>query len=137
MTRLRLPSRLRNAAQPWVVTQDQITCVKCFPFEIGTVTRNKKPVTDLAPQQLNRAKRWKIPAKTFVFGIDPFRKHEPDAVVLRRFGMISQHHEKSVAHIQSKSGEHSPYLGTQGSQRFHHKQVRKFRFRLGKTRHHD
>ena len=36
-----LPSRLRNAAQTWVVVQDQITCVEGHTLEVSTVTGNE------------------------------------------------------------------------------------------------
>jgi hypothetical protein len=55
-----LPSRLRNAAKAWVLAQDQITRAEGCHFEIGTITGDEKPMTDLVTQNLNRTNRWEV-----------------------------------------------------------------------------
>jgi len=92
--RLGLLSGLRNAAQSWVASANQLTCIKCLFLEIGTVAGNKKPMIDLAPQHSNSTDRWEISTKAPVRRIDVFRKNEPDTIVLLMLRVISQHEDE-------------------------------------------
>src|SRR5271154_1224080 len=87
-------SRLRNAAQSWVMAQDQITCIKRRPLEISTIAGNEEPMIDLVSQYLNGTNQWEVPTQTCICRIDALRENQPDPVVLRRLGVISQHQDK-------------------------------------------
>ncbi len=114
----RLSPGLRDAAQPRVVAQDEITRVQGQMLKRGIIAGKKQPVGYLAAQQLDAPDRGKFPTQAFVRRIDTFCKDQPDAIVLRRFEAISEHHQKAVAAIDCKAGKHPLHFGVQGSERF-------------------
>src|SRR5580658_518562 len=116
--------RFRNASQARVMAQQKIARMQCLHLEAGAVTRDDQPMADLISQQLNPAKRRKLAAKSWIRWARALRKHQPDAVVLWRFGMIAEHANDVVAQVDGKTGKHATHLGVQGHQRVQNKRVR-------------
>lgn len=100
------------------MAQDEIAGVQGQAFKLCVITGQKKPVADLGAQQFNAANRGEVPAEAFAPGVDAFRQNQPDAVIPRVFQVISEHHEQTVAVIDSESGEHPSNFRIQWSEGF-------------------
>ena len=99
------------------MTQQKIARMKCLLLEAGAVTRDNEPMADLISQQLDRADGRKLTAKFWICGVRAVRKNKPNAIVLRRFGMISEHTNDAVAQVHRKAGKHATHLWVQGHER--------------------
>jgi hypothetical protein len=87
--------------------------VQGFGFKSGTIARDQKPVSDLVAEQFDAPERWEFAAELRVFRVRAFRKYKPDAVVLRRPGMVTQHQDDPVPNVDREPREHSAHLGTE------------------------
>jgi len=96
------------------MTQQKIARVKRLHLKAGAVTRDEQPMADFISQKLDRTDGRELPAKSWICGVRAFRKNKPNAVVLRRFGVIPEHANDAVAQIDGKTGKHAPDLGVQG-----------------------
>ena len=92
-------------------------------------------MADFISQELNRTDGRKFTAKLWICGVRAFRKNKPNAVVPRRFGMISEHTNYAVAQVDGKTRKHTTHLGIQGHERFQNERVRSLLFWFGRTRH--
>jgi hypothetical protein len=117
------------------MTQQNIARMKGLCLEAGTVTRDDEPMADLISQQLDRADGRKLTAKFWICGVSAVRKNQPNAVILRRFGMISEHANDAVAQVDGITGKHATHLGVQGHQRVQNKRMRSLLFWFGRSRH--
>ncbi len=118
------------------MTQQKIARMKRLPLEAGAVTRDNEPVADLVSQQLNPADRRKFAAKSWICRARAIRKNKPNAIVLRRFCMLSEHTNDAIAQVDGKTGKHATHLGVQGHQGVQNKRVRSLLFWFGRTRRH-
>lgn len=57
----------------------------------------------LAAQQLDTPDRRKVSTQAAIRGIGPLRQDQPDAVILRGPDVVSEHHEQSIAAVNSES----------------------------------
>ena len=135
LSSLRLSSRFRNPPQPRIMPQKKIASMKCLHLKARAITRDEQPMADLVFQQLNRAKRRKLPAQPSISRVGALRKNKPNAVVARRFGTVPEHANQVDAHVNGETGKHAPHLGIQGHQRFQNKSVRSLLSWFGRASH--
>jgi hypothetical protein len=104
--------------------QQQIAGTEGLAFKAGTVAGKEKPMTDLAAQQLDAAEGREFAAEVPICRIDALGKNEPDAIILGRFGMVSEHAHDAVAQVDGQAGEHAAHLGVQRRERLQDECVR-------------
>jgi hypothetical protein len=92
-------------------------------------------MADLVFQELDGADGRKLAAKFWVQGVRAFGKNKPNAVVPRRFGMISKHTDDAVAEVDGKTGKHVTDFGVQGCEGFQNERMRRLLFWFGGARH--
>ena len=117
------------------MTQQKIARMKCLRLEARAVTRDEEPMADLISQELDRTDGRKFTVKFWICGVRAVRKNKPNAVVPRRFGMISEHTNYAVAKVDGKTRKHAAHLGVQGHERVQNERVRRLWFWFGGTGH--
>jgi hypothetical protein len=127
-----LASRFGDAAEARVVMQKKVAGMEGFLLKGGTVAGDEEPVADLATEQLDGAEGGKLPAELPVGGIGDAGEDEPDAIVLRRLGVIAEHAHDTVAHVDGETGKHAAHFRVEGCEGVEDERV--WRFRLGPGR---
>lgn len=117
------------------MTQQKVACVQRFGFKPGTVAGNEKPMADLIAKQLDAPERWEFALELWVCWVGALREYKPNAVVLRRPGMVTEHQDNPVLDVDREPGEHPAHLGTQRHQGIQDKSMRRFFQRLRGARH--
>jgi len=125
LAQARLAAGLWDAAESRVVVKQTIAGVKGFLLETWAVTWKEHPVGDFLAQQFYAMKRGALAAEGRIGWVDGFGEDEPDAIVLRRFGVVAQHPDDAVGEINSITGKHGPNLGFEGRERVENKSVRR------------
>jgi hypothetical protein len=113
------------------VTEEQITGVEGFGFEGGAVTGNEQPMVNLIAEQFNATQGWKVAAQGAVGGVGGLGENEPEAVVMRRLGVVPEHADDAVCDVDREAGKHAADLRLEWGERFQNERERRLWFRLG------
>jgi hypothetical protein len=106
-----------------------------FRLKARTVTRNKKPMANLAGQEFDRTDRRELPPQVWVCRVGSLRKNKPDTIVPWRFLVLPQHTNDPVTQIYRKTRKHPIHFWVQGRKRIQNKCVRGLLFYFRRARH--
>jgi hypothetical protein len=112
------------------VLEEKLAGVQCFRLEGRAVGRDEPPMSDLAAQQVDKAKGREVFADSWVGEIGSVRKDEPDTVVFGLLWTVTQHENDLISNINGEAGKHGPHFGLERREGFNDEGIRG-RFALG------